>query len=66
MSARDELRLNNHERMSLGAWRTGRRDARVIIACDPKMYGAREGSAWAVHYRLGFDGMPSPVEGFGE
>jgi hypothetical protein len=56
-----EMTLPNHDKMILGAMRTGAKDARLGVPSDPAPYGARKGSAWAKHYELGHLGHPLPA-----
>lgn len=62
MTYRDELTLSPRLRAILNAYRAGRNDARVGQSARPEAYGAREKSAWAGWYRMGYDGLPAPHE----
>ena len=63
----NELRLTNHQRMILGAIRTGRNDLRIGAKCSIDKHNARKGSAWAKWYEHGFAGfgIPNGLKGCG-
>lgn len=57
-----EVGLSNHQRMILGAIRTGVKDRRVGYPCNCKTYNAKPNSAWAKWYEYGYQGLGLPVE----